>query len=319
MALRLSDVAAANVFADANVPLPGIADPMQRMSIKEVGRLFECAIVATGNPYLGITVGKLIQPSGLHAFGFGLLASENLDDFCQRVCNYYRIVSQNAMFKYFESEGESILLATEIVEEVCDATQDAFVVLMVNLMRQLYQREFNRARLVLARPAPEGGDKPYLDFFNCPVRFGRRELRIVMDSAQLYRPLPGASRELARYNDDIVVDYLAKLDKQDLVNSVRNQITTGLASGRVSIKYVAEHLHMSPRGLQMKLATQDSGFQDILDEVRHNLAMCYIEQSRYAITEISYLLGFADASNFTRAFKRWTGKSPSDFRSQLGT
>jgi AraC-like DNA-binding protein len=75
-------------------------------------------------------------------------------------------------------------------------------------------------------------------------------------------------------------------------------------------------MHMSPRNLQLKLAANDTTFQDTLDSTRQNLAAGYIEQSHLAITEIAYLLGFSDASNFTRAFRRWHGVSPRQYRVQ---
>ena len=75
---------------------------------------------------------------------------------------------------------------------------------------------------------------------------------------------------------------------------------------------------MSSRSLQMKLAEKGTSFQEILDSTRHSLALGYMEQSAISITEAAYLLGFSDVSNFTRAFKRWTGKSPRDFRQSLG-
>jgi AraC-like DNA-binding protein len=73
---------------------------------------------------------------------------------------------------------------------------------------------------------------------------------------------------------------------------------------------------MSPSALQQKLAQQESNFKDLLNQVRRSLALSYIDQSRISITEISFLLSFADTSSFTRAFRRWTGKSPSDQRHQ---
>ncbi|MGI9287869.1 MAG: helix-turn-helix domain-containing protein, partial [Pseudomonadales bacterium] len=63
---------------------------------------------------------------------------------------------------------------------------------------------------------------------------------------------------------------------------------------------------------------KDTSFQEILDTTRQSLALGYMEQSNISITEAAYLLGFSDVSNFTRAFKRWTGKSPRDFRQSLG-
>jgi AraC-like DNA-binding protein len=89
-----------------------------------------------------------------------------------------------------------------------------------------------------------------------------------------------------------------------------------LASGTLSKQGVAEKMHMSARNLQLKLAEKETTFQDTLDTTRQNLASGYIEQSHLAITEIAYLLGFSDASNFTRAFRRWHGVSPRDYRVQ---
>jgi AraC-like DNA-binding protein len=62
----------------------------------------------------------------------------------------------------------------------------------------------------------------------------------------------------------------------------------------------------------------DSSFQDLINQVRQALALAYMEQARVSITEMSFMLGFSDTSSFTRAFRRWTGKSPRDYRRDLG-
>ena len=142
-------------------------------------------------------------------------------------------------------------------------------------------------------------------------------MRIAIDSSLMDRPLRGASRELAQSNDQIVMRYLEKLDKADLVNRVRSLIISELASGTISKNGIADQLHMSPRSLQLKLAAKGTTFQDTLDKTRQTLAQGYMTQSSLTITEIAYLLGFADSSNFTRAFKRWTGQPPSKFRDRL--
>ena len=74
---------------------------------------------------------------------------------------------------------------------------------------------------------------------------------------------------------------------------------------------------MSPSALQQKLAQLDSSFQDLLNQVRQSLALAYMEQARVSITEMSFMLGFSETSSFTRAFHRWTGKSPRDYRRDL--
>jgi AraC-like DNA-binding protein len=71
---------------------------------------------------------------------------------------------------------------------------------------------------------------------------------------------------------------------------------------------------MSASTLQVKLAQSGTSFQKILEDTRHELALGYMTQSRLSITEIAFMLGFSDLSNFIRAFKRWTGKSPTEFK-----
>ena len=114
------------------------------------------------------------------------------------------------------------------------------------------------------------------------------------------------------------MEYLEKLDKQNVSNRVRNLIVEKLSTGLVSKQQVADGLNISSRSLDLKLVGENTNLQQVLDSTRQSLASGYMEQSGISITEIAYLLGFSDAANFTRAFKRWSGKSPSDFRRSIG-
>jgi AraC-like DNA-binding protein len=79
---------------------------------------------------------------------------------------------------------------------------------------------------------------------------------------------------------------------------------------------VAASLFMSATTLQAKLAQRGTSFQQLLDDTRKELACSYLRQATRSVTEVTFMLGFADTSNFTRAFKRWTGVSPTEFRQQ---
>ncbi len=315
-ALSAAGVDPHSVFAEVGISAQVTSDPLKRISNEDVGRLFRASIRATGNPCFGIEVGERMQPGNLHALGFAMLASVSLQDFFDRVCNYYRVVSPNADFLQEHGDGASVLVARNLAASVCYETQDAWVTMMVRFLRFLYQLELNPLWIDLARPLPEGGGQPFLDYFQCPVRFEQQELRIAIDSAVMARKLPGASADLAEHHDQIVMDYLEKMDRKEIVNRVRGLIIEELASGRLSKQGVAEKMHMSARSLQLKLAEKNTTFQETLDDTRRKLASSYIEQSHLAITEIAYLLGFSDASNFTRAFRRWHGISPREYRVQ---
>jgi AraC-like DNA-binding protein len=313
-ALESRDVDPRTVFDEASIPVQATADPLKRITEIEVGRLFQASVRATDDPCFGIAVGERMQPGNLHALGFGLLSSSTLRDFYERICSYYQVVSQSADFRCYDEGGESILAATNLAATVCYETRDAWVTMMVRFLRFLYQKEINPLWIDLTRPEPDSGRQPYLDYFKCPVRFNCAEDRIAVDGSIMDRALPGANPDMAQHNDDIVVQYLAQMDRNDIVNRVRRHIIEDLASGSVTKQGVADKMHMSPRNLQLKLAAQDTTFQDTLDSTRQKLATGYIQQSHLAITEIAYLLGFSDASNFTRAFRRWFDASPREYR-----
>ena len=256
-ALNARGIEPRSVFERAGLEASTSSDPLKRISEIEVARLFKVAVEATGDPCFGIAVGEKMQPGNLHALGFGLLSSSSLRDFYDRVCNYYRVVSQSANFRSFDLDGQSILAASDIGENVCYETQDAWVTMMVRFLRFLYQSPVDPLWIELARPEPVGGSQPFLDYFNCPVRFGCGEPRIAMDSRIMDRPLPGASPDMAQYNDQIVIQYLEQMDKNDVVNRVRRHIIEDLAAGSLSKQAVADKMHMSARNLQLKLAAEN--------------------------------------------------------------
>jgi AraC-like DNA-binding protein len=316
LALEAEGIDPQTVFDELDISHQATSDPFKRINNQDVSRLFRASIRATGNPYFGITVGERMQPGNLHALGFGMLASVNLRDFYNRICNYFHLVSQNAEFCQYEGEDVSVLVARGIAPSVCHESTDAWVTSMVRFMRDMYQQELNPKWLELTRPVPAKGEQPFLDFFNCPVHFDCQEIRIAMDTAVMDRNLPAASADLAQYHDQIVIQHLEKMDRKDIVNRVRRLIIEELSSGSLSKRSIADKLNMSTRNLQLKLTAKHTTFQQTLDTTRQNLAFGYIQQSHLAITEIAYMLGFTDASNFTRAFRRWHGRSPSEYRAQ---
>jgi AraC-like DNA-binding protein len=313
-ALESRGIEPREVFQEAGVDFKLSSDPLLRLKNEEIGRLFAFATKLTADPYFGIQVGKMLQPTNLHALGYGLMASSTLRDFCQRVENYFQLVSRSADFCHYEEGNVNVLEARNMASDVCHESQDTYVVFMLGFMRSLYQKPLDPVWVEMLRPCPKEGSQPYLDYFNCPTKFDCEILRIAIDSSVMDDELHGANPELALQNDEVVIRYLQEMDKSDIVNWVRGLIIKNLSSGTLSKTSIASQLHMSPRNLQFKLAAQDTSYQEILDTTRRELALAYIEQRRVAITEIAYLLGFTDSANFTRAFRRWTGKSPSEFR-----
>jgi len=253
--------------------------------------------------------------ANIHALGYSLSSSSTLLDFCQRLARYSRLASQTVNY-YIEEHENEIKLAGNLAVDICSETQDAFVGFLVHFMRLLYKSDFAPLRVEFQRPEPQLGSAPFIEFFNSPVSFGHEEITLYFNRDDMLAPLIGATPELAQFNDNIIVDYLARLEHDDIVSQVESKLIECMSSGHITKEKVAKKLNMSASTLKLKLAQQGTGFQQLLDQTRESLSNSYMEQSGISISEIAYLLGFTDTSSFSRVFKRWTGQSPSQYRSQ---
>ena len=124
------------------------------------------------------------------------------------------------------------------------------------------------------------------------------------------RPFTAANHELARANDSVMANFVSSFQKDNLVLKVKSAIIEELPSGEPAEETIAKSLFMNTRSLQRKLTDQGTTYTNLLRDVRFELAEKYISDDSYPITEIGYLLGFANASGFSRAFKRWSGHAP---------
>ena len=290
-------------------------DPLSRLPAATMSRLYRACVDVTHNPYFGLQVARNVHVSNLHALGYALAASATLRDFCRRLERYFRVVSQVAVISIIE-EGDELQLRFRHLAPLSGETEDCFLAFLVLTMRTLYKPAFNPLRVAFRRPMPLEGAGPYEAMFRAPVSFSNDEGALVFDKTSMDVPLSGSCPELAQVNDNITISYLAKLDKNDVVTGVIQKIIEFLPDGECGRDKVAAALFMSPTTLQAKLAQRGSNFQQLLDDTRRDMACSYLRQGGRTVTEVTFLLGFADTSNFTRAFKRWTGFSPTDFRQQ---
>ena len=112
-----------------------------------------------------------------------------------------------------------------------------------------------------------------------------------------------------------IIDHLAKLNKDDIVGQTKSVIFDQLPFGQVAIDQIADKLFLSERTLRRRLKEAGSSFKEILAKTRRELGERYIQDSSLSLTEIAYMLGFSDSSSLSRAYKGWTGQSPSQYRS----
>jgi AraC-like DNA-binding protein len=312
-ALEARGCDAAAIFAEAGLDFSVLDDPDARLPVRSPSRLWPLAVAATKDPCFGLEVARHVSPTTFHALGFSLAASASLREAFERVARYYRLVSDAAAV-HFEPcpEGYMVSLSVDRTEPPAEAI-DAIFALAVGLCRTLATRDFGPLRVEMRRPPPPD-PTPFHRFFRAPITFGAVKDAITLDRATCDRRLPGGNAELARANDQIAASALQRWDRSHFADGVRALLVERLPNGVPSQDEVAKLLGMSTRALQRRLVLEQATFQQILDGTRRELAMSYLSESRHSMTEVAYLLGFSGAAAFTRAFRRWTGQAPTQYK-----
>ena len=305
---------ARRLFKEAGIGELAGHDPTVRLTTTQVATLYRHAVAVTRDPAFGLVVARFMHPSSLHALGYSLLASSTLRDCANRLVRYLRIATEQIEMRISEADGAFCLSTHLLADGVALETTDAWHAFLVKLFRQIHSPELRPVRVALQRPEIPGYAERFEQSFRVPVSFDAPFTCICLSLDCVDQALMGANREIAQQNDQIIDSYLATLDKNDIVSRVRKLMVQNLSAGRCSKRVVADALHMSASSLTQHLAKDGTTFQDLMNSVRESLALAYLEQGRLSITEISFMLGFSDTSSFTRAFHRWTGQSPTGYR-----
>lgn len=307
-----------SIIESAGVKLEKIEDPDTRFSVEINYRMWELATEKTGDPAFGIAAAEHFNPGMLHGLGFSWMASSTLKEAFVRMIRFQKLIS-SAGGAHTVDLGSSVRLvaATSIPGYEHPHSYALSILAGITRMCRLTAGAETRPESVTLRIEEEGDCERIYEFFGCPVEFGADTNSLIFSKALLNKPLSLANPKVARLNDQIVVDYLARFDQQSLALQAQSKIVAKLPSGRPNQAEIALSLNMSLRNFQRKLKLEGTSFREIVDHIRRNLAIEFIKDQSRSIGAISYNLGFTEPANFTRSFKSWTGQSPKEYRQAL--
>lgn len=290
-------------------------NPDERVSAENMSCLWRVAVETTGDPCFGLKAALHVRPTTFHALGFALMVSSSMEDALLRFHRFYRVVSDviEVNFEYFEDRMAVYLNPRDRLAHLPAEAFDMIVAVFVSFARMLIDSKLNPEKVELIRKTPVRTEA-FEDFFQSPVVFSRKHNRIFFNLRDMKKPLQAANAEIARRNDQIVVEYLARFDKSRISHLVHEKLIELLPLGEPSIDTLAKAMGMSARSLHRHLQKDNAGYREILDDIRQYLAVQYLKQRHLSITEVAFRLGYSDSGNFTRAFKRWFRVSPKQYR-----
>jgi AraC-like DNA-binding protein len=311
-ALEDYEISSADIFAKAGIELANIDGPDARLPVNSVQQVWKYATENTDDAF-GLAVSAHLKPPSFQALGLGLHCSSTLLELLERLIRYRCVVSHMFFCELLEEDDCYRLMLVDERSVKSETTHDAFTSYVVRLARELQREDFSPAQVNMLRSQPS---QALADFFATDIRGNSGQSSLLIRRDDMHFPLRYGNPELATQQDTLVERYISRLGLlSEYMLRVRNAIHEILSAGTVNIEMVADKLNVTVRTLQRRLSAEQSSYNILLDEVRHQLALEYASEPGASATEIGFRLGFSDSGSFGRSFKRWEGCSFTDFRS----
>ena len=306
----------AEVFAAARVDLDLFDDPDRLISFAARGRLMKQCVAATGCQHFGLLVGKRDRLYHLGLVGLLVKYSPDVGTALRGLVRHFHLRAGGSVVT-LEMEGSSAALGVELYErqgEASDQIVDASLAFGFNVLRELCGARWAPTEVRFAHVEPNDS-APYRRFFRCPLSFDAGQNALLFDANWLDHRLPTDDRKLREVLQQ-QIDALEAEHGDDLPAQVRSVLRTALLTRHAQADDVAALFSMHSRTLARRLEEHGTHFQQLVDEVRFEIARQMLEQSTKDVLAIAEMLGYADASAMTRAFRRWSGTTPALWRAR---
>ncbi|RJF98633.1 AraC family transcriptional regulator [Noviherbaspirillum saxi] len=283
-----------------------------------------CAYVVSqfAIPHLGLRLGERMRPRYLGAYGFAVLSCSNMRELFVQLARYTALASnvghiwveenETAFIRYWRSFMDQGEPTPNLLDEMAMAS-------WITTARQTTGNPAMSPRWVAFRHSAPADLAPYQNLFRCEIRFDADEVALCFDREFLDVKLPqGDARVHALMTAlcDRLLTQIGDPSEPKWLTDCRRVIINAFRNGEPDVGYVAKILGLPPSVLRQKLKQHALYFRTFVDELRHDLALTYLADHTLALLDIAYLLGFSEQSAFQRAFKRWTGKTPGEYRKQ---
>ncbi|MBL8545471.1 MAG: AraC family transcriptional regulator [Hyphomonadaceae bacterium] len=308
------------VLTRANIEPEALADQDNRIAFARFVALMRQAKAETNNPALALEFGAASDLRKFSVVGLISHASANMREALTQLNRYGRLVVEVAgllngpRFQLTHANGERWMEdrrpAPNDFVELTESTWSRFIVTS--------RRDFPGHTYALDAHVthdPPAYRTRYEEIWQVPVTFSSRWNAIRSDpSWELVQIQPDN-----RYVFGVLTErgdaLLKELEGSRTVRGkVESLIIPILHTGEVTVETIAAKLNTSRQTLYRQLKDESATFEQVLDELRHRMALDYIAARRVSVNETAYLVGFSDPASFSRAFKRWTGKSPREYR-----
>ena len=310
----ISEGVSSDSFKHHNIPLSGPA-PSPFVPVEPVFDIYEIAHeqLPIGFP---LRMGQHMEADDYGTLGLALKTALKARDIFERTKRFLILITDRGSVDMIDEDGISTYLLDRHIHRFGQAcSNEASLSVCIKILRQVTGIEIVPIDVSFRHKAP-GNVQVYQDFFKCEVLFEQKTNAIRYRTKDLNVPTIKADRSIHEFLVSRMEEEKEGIEIQSnsIASDVESIIKDALPSGIPGIVQVSEHIGMSNRTLTRRLSESGITFRELIKRTQERIANELLLNSQMSVAEIAFQTGFSEQSAFNRAFKRWTGKSPLDFR-----
>lgn len=304
------------ILAKAGISTALIGDADARIPAERADAVWVHAFALANDPNLALHAAEALPFGAYKVLDFIGANAPTIGEGLSRVARYFPIVDPRGSLSVAHDGGLCRVTMESVLGTLPAPAQEYTLAALVLRSRASVGQSWPLARVEFTFDAPPIVAE-HERIFSSEIRFNQTRAAIVVPVEAWETPVSGANAALFGVLEDHASRLLAEvapLEPPGLLSRLRAVIREELRGGDIQAAHIARRLGLGERTLQRRLRDQELTFVEYLARCREQMAKEYLEEAGISLAEIAWLLGFADQSSFTRAFRRWTGKTPGEWR-----
>jgi len=302
------------IYRKCGVTTSHIQDTKSRFKHNANNVFWDVVEEVSNDKHIGLHVAENLPLFRGQVLEYLFLSSHTFGDGLNRALSYQRLLTDIGL-SYLDRSGENAILVldTKLGEKLNHQFAECLTVGLIRFFESVTNGVFRSLQIDFMFEHPSDTSE-YSRIYGCDVGFSKNRTAIHFSSDVLGHKSIHAEPELLTLHEQVAEQHVARLEQEDMVFEVRRLIGELLDNQEVSLELVAKKLNMTSRHLRSILTLAGTNFNQILIDYRSLLAKRLLVRTNESIDEIVYLTGFSEPSTFYRAFKRWTGLTPIEYR-----
>jgi AraC-like DNA-binding protein len=304
------------LLAAVGVEMVDLDDPDGRIPMSAGTGLLARAAVATRDDSIGLHLAEHADLRTVDVHFYAMAASATLRSAYERLSRYQRLLHETTRIDLADTDtGVTLRHVVPGGFAAPRQTAEFLLAAWVRTGRLVTGVDWSPVEIRFAHPRPADASE-HERIFHSPVRFSAGENMLAVSHTTLSLPCIAADAALASFMDRYAGQHMPAQQGEapSLSDRVRDRLGAQLRDGRPNATAIAASMKMSVRTMNRMLAAENTTYRAVLDQLRCELASRYLADPRTSIGEAAFLLGYSELSAFYRAFKRWTGLTPAEFR-----